>query len=44
MWGYQMMNGWGGGSVMFFGWLIYILVLILLVLAIMTLWKYVNKK
>ncbi|AKM78998.1 MAG: gwe2 protein [Candidatus Beckwithbacteria bacterium GW2011_GWC1_49_16] len=38
------MNGWGGGSVMFFGWLIYILVLILLVLAIMTLWKYVNKK
>ena len=39
---YNMMNG--GGSMMFFAWISYVLVIVLLVLAIAALWKYVNKK
>lgn len=42
-----MMNygsfGWGG-VMMFFGWIIPILVIVLLVLGIAALWKYINKK
>lgn len=41
---YNMMFGTGGGSMMFFGWLTYLLFTILLVLGIMALWKYINKK
>lgn len=41
-----MMNygsfGWGG--MMFFGWIIPILVVVLLVFGITALWKYINKK
>ena len=45
MWGYNMMNGYGGGSSMLaFGWIFYVLLLALMVLAIAALWKYVNKK
>jgi len=44
---FTMMNygnfAWGGGM-MFFGWIIPILVTVLLVLGIMALWKYINKK
>ncbi len=39
---YGMMNG--GGGMMVFAWLTYILVNILLVLAIVALWKYISKK
>ncbi|AKM78245.1 MAG: hypothetical protein UX70_C0001G0524 [Candidatus Wolfebacteria bacterium GW2011_GWB1_47_1] len=40
-----MMGYYGMGSGMFFfGWIIYVLVLILLVLGIVALWKYINKK
>ena len=40
-----MMNGYGGGSsMMAFGWIFYVLLLALMVLAIAALWKYVNKK
>ncbi len=34
----------GGGSMMFLSWLVYVLVVILLVLGIVALWKYINKK
>ena len=34
----------GGGGMMFFAWISYVLVIILLVLGIMALWKYINKK
>ena len=43
MMGYNMMGSWNGGM-MFFGWLFYILLFILMMLAIAALWKYVNKK
>ena len=33
-----------GSGMFFFGWIIYVLVLILLVLGIVALWKYINKK
>jgi hypothetical protein len=38
------MFGAGGGSMMFFAWTIYLLVTALLVLGIVALWKYINKK
>ena len=38
-------NMMGGGSgMMFFAWISYVLVIVLLVLGIMALWKYINKK
>lgn len=40
---YMMYYGLGGGM-MIFGWVTYILVIILLVLGIAALWKYINKK
>ena len=44
MWGYKMMGGYTGGGMMAFGWIFYLLLFILMVLAIAALWKYVNKK
>ena len=41
---FNMMGGVGGGSMMFFAWISYVLIIILLVLGIMALWKYINKK
>ncbi len=41
---YGMMSGNWGWGMMFFGWLIYILVVILLVLGIVALWKYIGRK
>ncbi|PIR52513.1 hypothetical protein COU76_05990 [Candidatus Peregrinibacteria bacterium CG10_big_fil_rev_8_21_14_0_10_49_10] len=45
--GFAMMNfgnfGLGGGM-MFFGWIIPVIVVVLLVLGIAALWKYINKK
>lgn len=43
MMGY-LYNGVGGGSMMLFAWITYLLVIILLVLGIAALWKYINKK
>lgn len=40
---YDYMMGYGGGSMMLFAWIIYLLVIVLLVLAIAALWKYINK-
>lgn len=44
MMGYKMMGSWNGGGMMFFGWVFYVLLFVLMVLAIAALWKYVNKK
>jgi hypothetical protein len=44
MMNYNMMQGDNGGGMMFFSWIIYALVVVLLVLGIMALWKYINKK
>ena len=45
MMNYYGMMGWGGGfPMMFFGWIIYILLIILLCLGIAALWKFLNKK
>ena len=41
---YGMMGGGYGGSMMFFGWIVSILVLALIILGIIALWKYINKK
>ena len=41
---YNMMNGAGGGSMMAFAWLNYILITALLILGIAALWKYLNNK
>jgi hypothetical protein len=41
---YDMMQGINGGGMMFFAWTIYVLVVIFLVLSIMALWKYINRK
>ena len=45
----EMMNtntmiGVNGASMMFFAWITYVIILIILVLAIVALWKYINKK
>lgn len=34
----------GDGSMMFFSWITYILVIALIILGIAALWKYINKK
>lgn len=44
MMNYDMMSGLGGGGMMFFSWITYVLFTVLLVLGIMALWKYLNKK
>ena len=41
---YNYMMGGGGGSMMFFSWITYTLVVALLILGIVALWKYINKK
>lgn len=41
---FGMMSGNYGGGFMAFGWITYLLVNIVLVLGIMALWKYVQKK
>lgn len=42
---YNMMNnGMNGGGFMAFGWLVYLLVIVNLVLGAIALWKYVIKK
>lgn len=41
---YNMMGGVGGGSMMFFAWLTYVLIIVLLVLGILALGKYISKK
>jgi len=40
---YNYMMGNGGGGMMFFAWITYILVVALLVLGIVALWKYIKK-
>ena len=44
MMGYNYMMGGSGGTMMFFAWTTYILVTALLVLGVVALWKYINKK
>jgi len=41
---YNYMLGGGGGSMMFFSWVTYTLVIALLIFGIVALWKYINKK
>ena len=41
---FNMMGGTGGGGMMLFAWTTYILATVLLVLGIVALWKYINKK
>ncbi len=41
--GYNCLGQWGGEA-MFFPWLTYILVWAVLILSIVALWKYINKK
>ena len=41
---YGLMGGVGGGSMMLFAWVTYVLVVVLLVLGIAALWKYINEK
>lgn len=41
---YGIMNGTGGSAMMLFGWLSYILVIVLIVLSIAALWKYISGK
>ncbi len=41
---YNMMGGVNGGGMMFFAWITYILIVALLVLGIVALWKYINRK
>lgn len=38
-----MMVGGSGGTLMFFGWLVYILLIVLIVFGIAALWKYLQK-
>ncbi len=44
MWNYDFMGGTYGGGMMAFGWIVYLLVMINLVLGVIALWKYINKK
>lgn len=44
MMNYNYMMGGGGGSMMLFAWITYLLFVALLVLGIAALWKYINKK
>lgn len=41
---YNMMSGDDGNGMMLFAWITYVLVIALLVLGILALWKYINKK
>ena len=41
---FNMMGGVGGSGMMFFAWIAYALVIILLILGIVALSKYINKK
>lgn len=38
------MMGGVGFTMMFFGWIIYLLIIALIILGIVALWKYINKK
>jgi uncharacterized membrane protein YqiK len=40
----DIMTGGIGFSMMFFGWVIYVLVIALIILGIVALWKYINQK
>ncbi|TSC93821.1 MAG: Uncharacterized protein Athens101428_520 [Candidatus Berkelbacteria bacterium Athens1014_28] len=40
---YNSMMGSYGGTMMLFGWLAYILIVVLIFLSIAALWKYLNK-
>lgn len=40
---YNMMSGGVGGTMMFFGWILYLLVTAILILGIAALWKYLQK-
>lgn len=40
----DIMTGGIGFSMMFFGWIIYTLVIVLIILGIAALWKFINKK
>lgn len=40
---YGTMMGSNGGTMMFFGWLAYILIVALIILGIVALWKYLQK-
>ncbi|TSC72635.1 MAG: hypothetical protein G01um101438_352 [Parcubacteria group bacterium Gr01-1014_38] len=42
--GFSMMSGAYGSGMMFWGWVLYALVVVALVLGIAALWKYVTKK
>lgn len=41
---YSMMGDGYGGGMMAFGWLLYVLVFVILVLGIVALWKHLTKK
>jgi hypothetical protein len=41
---FNMMGGYGGSGLMLFAWIPYLLTVALLVLGIVALWKYINKK
>ncbi len=41
---FNIMGGTGGSSMMFFAWTTYVLGTALVVLGIIALWKYINKK
>ncbi len=41
---YNTMYSTWGGAMMAFAWITYLLVIVVLVLAAMALWKYINKK
>lgn len=43
MMGYQNMMGGYGSWMMFSGWIVYVLIIILLALSIAALWKYLQK-
>lgn len=40
---FDTMIGSNGGTMMFFGWIAYILIIGLIILGIIALWKYLNK-
>ena len=44
MMNYGYMMGSGGGAMMLFSWVSYLLVVVLLVLGVAALWKYLNQK
>jgi len=40
---YTTMMGLNGGAMMFFGWLAYVLFVVLIILGVVALWKYISK-